>query len=620
MAQEKQTSKSLLYSCLIVTVVLHLAFVTYLFRNPLFFQPSFATAWTKGMHVDATHLSKTEASKSLFLQEALSQMVLIPSKEKPQQEALADVLNTPNMQQEPPASLVASSIIGERQGRLEVEEGFSSSASIDFPLVPESVVSTDTSLFHPAPSLAPESLISSVSLPSPPLQIDYTSPSPDAYTPCKAKEASLEPTAPLYKERVSDGILYLPTGYEERRASIFFQKREREACPELIAMNPSVPLMEDNPACTGDALLGALAAIEEYLPDEPGLCFSDWSDYFHLDTIFLPHEEGEEYRFAFTLTPKDDLSSIQMRQNIHFLIDRSNSIEKHRFTGYKRAVLRTLSSLTPDQTFNICVFDRKSILLSKEPIQATQKNLLLAKQFLEAQEPGGAFAAGELYNTLTKLIPDKTSTQEMHIAILLSDGNSSLSNKKQQEALGLFLKKNHHQLSLYAATCGPGNDLTLLKVITTQAGGDLLFSPTHAAFARKLAKFVHSLRAPLAKEISTTLTVSEKRIKAKLLTPSEHLPALFNHHPYTLYGALSEPTTLTLTIEGIHKNQPIVIQKEIPFERPLQKSPQLEKEWLQQLSLNQWGKYIKTGKKENLVQAKAFEEKAAAVKLRRIQS
>ena len=618
MAQEKNTSKSLLYSCLVVTVVLHLAFVTYLFRHPLFFQPSFATAWTKGMHPDQTDLTHATQTKSLVLHEALSHIVLL-SPEETQPYSPSNSTIDPKLEQEIASQLFKSTLGETNQAPIQIDDLFSSTASIDFPNIDESVLLSHSSFSNTFPSL-PDPPSSKEDFETPTLQAEPIPTDSSTLISSALRKAKLETTTLLYKERASDEIFYLPTGYEERLASIFSQVREKDPLQPLITSNASIPLIQSNPICAKGSLNTSLASIESYLPEEPGLSFSDWSDYFHLDIVFLPHEEGQEYRFALKLLPVDDLSSIQMKQNFYFLIDRSNSIEKHRFSGYKRAVLRALDMLTPEQTFNVCVFDRKTTTLAKAPLIANKKNILEAKQFLESKEYNGAFSAGELYNTLTKLIPPHPVANEMHIAILLSDGSSSLSNQKQKDALNRFLDKNHRQLSLYAATCGHGNDLSLLKVLTTQTGGEVLFSPTHAAFARKLAKYVRTLRSPLAKEVSTTLTTPDKKIKVKLLTASNHLPSLYNHVPYTLYGAVSEPTTITIAIEGLHKQQPIVIQKEITFERPVTKSPQLEKAWLELLSLNQWGKFLKTGKKQDLQRAKAYQEEADAVQLRRVRN
>ncbi len=618
MSQDKKPSRSLLTSCLVVTVVLHLAFVTYLFRHPLFFQPSFTAAWTKGMTTDMADVALSKKKKSLFLQQALSQIAIIAPRKKTTREEIAAPLDSEKRampHKNFSNCLVNYTLDPAMQLPVAINETFTSSVSINLPKEKGAIVTSPLSFQHPK---LPEKLLShSLTIDTSLLFIEKQDHA--ALAPVSAEEKRETPEAvgePL-KTSVADNVSYLVTGYDERQNSFFAEKMELEKLSKLsnlMTTNAACALLSNNPLI----IQRALPSIESYLPDGPALAFSDWSDYFHLDYVFLPHEEKGEYRFALTLTPKDDLSTIQMKQNFYFLIDNSNSIEKHRFTGFKRAVLRALSVLGPDQTFNICIFDRKTSRLSKESLSPTRKNLQLAKQFLESRSSSDDLSANELYSTLPKLMPQNPASNEMHIALLISDGNSSLTTQKQKDALKKFLKNNQEKIALYAATCGRGNDLSGLKVLTTQAGGDLLFSPTHAAFARKLAKFVLELRSPLAKSVIASVSSSDRTIKTKLLTPSSHLPGLFNHTPFTLYGATSDPTTLTITLQGIHKDQPIVIQKEITFERPLAKSPQLEKAWLEQLAWNHWGKYIKSGKKEDLKRAKSCEEEAASVQLRRV--
>ena len=128
------------------------------------------------------------------------------------------------------------------------------------------------------------------------------------------------------------------------------------------------------------------------------------------------------------------------------------------------------------------------------------KNIQAAEEFLDKQEAGGLFAAGEIYNSLGKILDSVPENDEIHTAILLTDGKTSLSAERKQSVLKKWVEMNNGRLSLYTAAIGRDNDLLSLDLLSSVSGGKLLYSDTHASFPRKLAKLVLDLKDPVAKD------------------------------------------------------------------------------------------------------------------------
>ena len=95
---------------------------------------------------------------------------------------------------------------------------------------------------------------------------------------------------------------------------------------------------------------------------------AEWNDDFDTDVVFLPNPEGKGYIFSVSLTPNYDISSHSLKQNLYFVLDRSNSVEKHRFGVFKRAVLKALSSMQHGDTFNIFIIDKKVVASARKTI------------------------------------------------------------------------------------------------------------------------------------------------------------------------------------------------------------------------------------------------------------
>jgi len=90
------------------------------------------------------------------------------------------------------------------------------------------------------------------------------------------------------------------------------------------------------------------------------------SEDFTVNVEYAPVNQGKGYLFKIELDPKNDIQFRRIKQNVTFLIDRSYSIEKNRFEMTKIAVTEAIRALSPDDSFNIIVFDQHTTKLSSE--------------------------------------------------------------------------------------------------------------------------------------------------------------------------------------------------------------------------------------------------------------
>lgn len=330
----------------------------------------------------------------------------------------------------------------------------------------------------------------------------------------------------------------------------------------------------------------------------------EWSDEFDAQLHFMPLEDKNGYAFTIELQPKLDLSQYSLKQNIHFIIDRSHSIQKHRFAVFKRAVLKALSSMPESDTFNIYVIDKKISKFSPSPTRVNKKSLDAAEAFLEKQEGNSLFAEANICQSLDKILPETQTSHEVHTAILLTDGHALSTLSKQHKELQKWVDKNSGRLSVYTAAVGQKNQYLMLDLLSSISGGRFLYSDTHASFPRKLAKLILDLRNPVAKDLMIVAQPHRSHAHVEFYPSSSHLPLLHGHRPYTLYGYIDEPCNFDLIVQGRNSNEWVTIKKTISFLKGTKSSPQFEKQWRASQADLYYTRFIKEGKAELLDKAK----------------
>jgi hypothetical protein len=336
-----------------------------------------------------------------------------------------------------------------------------------------------------------------------------------------------------------------------------------------------------------------------------------WNDDFDVHLrLSSKKEEGEGYNFSISVQPRFDLQTEALKQNFYFLIDRSSSIEKHRFSLFKRAVLKALASMQDGDTFNIYLFDKKIVRLSEKSLPYNLKTLQKAEDFLEKQEHRGFLASADIYHNIEQVLPQIPYDDEVHTAILITDGNTLLAPSKQQKWLNKWVEDNHGKLDLYTAAAAQNNNLLLLDLLGTVSGGKLIYSDTNTSFPRKLAKLILTLREPLAKEIMVSVVPSDPNTQIELYPQTQHLPSLYTHQPYTVYGSINDPSSFEIVIQGRHGDQWIAIRKSISFTDAEKGDHLMQKRCTAREATQYYDKFLREGKVAHLKEAEKLFKQA----------
>jgi len=328
-----------------------------------------------------------------------------------------------------------------------------------------------------------------------------------------------------------------------------------------------------------------------------------WNDSFDINVSISSPVDKKGYIFSININPKQHIAYEKIQQNFYFLIDSSHTVDKHKFSLYKRAITKALSSLKEGDKFNIIVLDKKLTRFSNKTSIYSIRSQQLAEDFIEKVSQSNIINSANLLESLEKASHLILDNEEMHTAILLTSGQVNQGIKNQQKSLTNFIEKKGNKFSLYAAAVGNKNNLVTLDMLCNLSGGNLIYSDTNASFPRKLATMVKDLRYPMAKDVKVSAISSNPKAELKLVANQNHLPPFFANQPYTIVGNIERLSDINLTIEAKHADEWVCIDKKISF-NDARVDDRLIKVWNKAQVAAEYQRFLKEAKSNHLKKAK----------------
>ncbi len=315
-----------------------------------------------------------------------------------------------------------------------------------------------------------------------------------------------------------------------------------------------------------------------HMPELSDLTTISYKDFFDIDVSFAPNLNEKGFIFAITLIPKPTMKLKKLKQNIFFLVDRSNSIQKDRLTSTRHAITSSLSFLEKDDSFNILAFDTKLDVLANQNLNpADNISLARAKAFLRKQNIGSIFSSTNFSIPLYKILNSNVKNDEVNIAILLSNGDG-LNKFKNYRVFNDWTRLNGGNLSLYTIGLENDKNLSILELFSFLNKGKVISSPTNRGIKRKLQKLLKSISYPIAKDIVFNAICLEKSANIKLYPLSDQSPNLYKNEPYVILGTIDKLTDFTIFVQGKTKDNYFNLKKHISFDLAKQGGKILQKE------------------------------------------
>lgn len=333
------------------------------------------------------------------------------------------------------------------------------------------------------------------------------------------------------------------------------------------------------------------------------------SSDFLVNVEYAPQKNADGFVFKVALRPKPHKCFKRIKQNIYFLIDRSHSIPVKYYQAAKEAVSASLDFLHEDDTFNVLIFDGKVVKLSAKNMLANPKNIKAAKQFLKNQKHGGFFATTDLYSSLDKIVPETVKDNEVHIAILLSDGDTYIQKQKKRKTIHYWSQKNNGKISLFSLAIGKNHNIALLDVLSTFNKGFSKAAFDPEGIQPQLLGMVQSLRSPIGKDLTVTGLPHHSHASLSFFPSQQHLPHLYENLEYVLYGTIDQASDFTLFLQGRYYDEWLDIKKSISLTRGTRVDGEtLQKGLILQKAYAEYEQYLRSGHPEFLEKAKSLLE------------
>jgi len=290
-----------------------------------------------------------------------------------------------------------------------------------------------------------------------------------------------------------------------------------------------------------------------------------YKDFFNIEVTFAPRQDDKGFIFAITLIPKSSIRLNRLKQNIFFLVDRSNSIQKERLTSTRHAITSSLSMLEKEDSFNILAFDTKLDVLSAKNLNPDNISFSRAKGFLRKQNIGSFFSSTNFSIPFYKILDNNVKKDEINIAILLSNGDG-LNKFKNYRVINEWTKLNGGNLSLFTIGLNNDKNLSILELFSFLNKGKLISSTTNRGIKRKLQKLLKSINYPIAKDLVTNVICLDKTANITLYPPSHQSPHLYLNEPYVILGTIDKIQDFTIFVQGKSKEKFFNLKKHISFD------------------------------------------------------
>jgi len=258
--------------------------------------------------------------------------------------------------------------------------------------------------------------------------------------------------------------------------------------------------------------------------------------------LFRQALNGQHYVMA-TITPqaKIEPGKIAPREMV-FVIDNSGSMGGESMAAAKQSLLHALSTLRPEDTFNVIRFDHTMTRLFDHATLATPEQIALARTFTEGLKASGGT---EMLPALkSALIDDHPQAKGVRQVIFLTDGD--LSNEKEMMA---EIATNGGRSRVFMVGIGSAPNTFLMRRMAETGRGTYTNIGEGTEVMTKMTALLDRLKAPAVRELAVRVE------GAPLSLTPQRLPDLYAGEPLVLLGK-GDAVSGNLVVSGMIGDKP----------------------------------------------------------------
>ncbi|MEW8506384.1 MAG: VIT and VWA domain-containing protein [Candidatus Thiodiazotropha sp.] len=282
----------------------------------------------------------------------------------------------------------------------------------------------------------------------------------------------------------------------------------------------------------------------------------------------LTHKEPGNDRgtFMLTVTPGDDLASINEGRDWVFVLDLSGSM-KGKYQSLVEGVRKGLANLPDRDRFKVVLFNNFATEFTNGYLQATAANARRVIDRLEKSHPAGST---NLYAGLECGIKGLDSDRSSAI-ILVTDGVANVGVTEKKKFLKLL---ERYDVRLYTFVMGNSANRPLLDGMTKISNGFSISVSNSDDIVGQLLLATDKL----THEALHAIDVKIRGVKVKDLTPAR-IGTLYRGQQLILFGHYWGGGNADVVISGKVSGQPVEYSSSFEFPGQSTRNPEIERLW-----------------------------------------
>jgi Ca-activated chloride channel family protein len=253
----------------------------------------------------------------------------------------------------------------------------------------------------------------------------------------------------------------------------------------------------------------------------------------------LLYEEGAEKYFVAMIEPPKRVTPAHVpRRDYVFILDVSGSMNGFPLDVAKTLIRNLVTSLRPDDTFNVLLFAGASSAFSNTPVPASRDNVARAMAFVDAQEGGGGT---ELLPALRRALALPAAEDASRSIVVVTDGYVDVETETFE-----LIRGNLGNANLFAFGIGSSVNRFLIEGMARAGQGE----PFIVLNAEEAPRRADELRRYIESPVLTKARLSAEGIELYDIEPVS-IPDVLAARPVVVFGKWRGARQGQLTLRGI---------------------------------------------------------------------
>ncbi len=316
----------------------------------------------------------------------------------------------------------------------------------------------------------------------------------------------------------------------------------------------------------------------------------------------IPKKSGYGHYFSILLSPHEQGVIDPIKNHVYFLIDRSITVEPHRYFTFIKGVLQAIDYLQEGTSFNIAFFDHETEWFEKEDLTFKKSTSSHVRKKLKELPQRGKSNIQTFCKLIGRLKLKAENSGEPHTVILLSDGRFMKNIRINRYPIRELVEDLPDNFSLHTVSTSDNNNIAMLNTLAGLCHGDSVYAKTHSAFGRKLSALTKRIHRPIG--FSAKVTQVDENDSTILYDADLAATQLYTDKVFKIYGETKEKKEFTLLIQAYNGDRWLNIPKKISFQESINSPSRLSHDIAQYQALFDISHYLKTGDLDALNHAK----------------